>query len=195
MALPRLPPGLAAKQHQVVTKAVFLDRDGVINRSAVRDGKPYAPRTLEEFELFPDTLGSVHRLASAGYLLFVVTNQPDIGNKLVDPAIIDAMHAQLRQTLPITEIYCCPHSQTEGCACRKPKAGMLLSAKGAYDVDMSKSFMIGDRYSDVEAGFAAGCTPIFIDHEYVETPDLGATLRVNSLTQACDFILGEKNDH
>lgn len=170
-------------------KAVFLDRDGVINHSAVRDGKAYAPRSLAEFQLLPGVKEAAEALSAAGYLLIVVTNQPDIGNGLVDRAIVDEMHQHLLQQLPIAKIYLCPHRQNEGCECRKPKPGMLLAAKAEFGIDMAASYMIGDRYSDVCAGIAAGCTPVFIDYDYIETPDFDVKMRVQSLSQASQIIL------
>lgn len=171
-------------------KAVFLDRDGVINRSHVREGKPYAPRTLEEFQLLPGVVEATKKLSEAGFLLFVATNQPDIGNGLVDPEIVEQMHRQLLATLPITKIYTCPHRQNEGCECRKPKPGLILAGEKEYKIDIKKSYMVGDRYSDVQAAIAAGCVPIFIDYEYVETPDFDGTMRAMDLLQASKFILG-----
>ena len=155
----------------------------------MKDGKPYAPRRLEDFEILPQVPEAIQALADAGYLIFVATNQPDIGNGLVDAAIVEQMHAQLMARLPIEKIYVCQHSQKAGCDCRKPKPGMLLQAQHAYDLEMSTSYMIGDRAGDVAAGLAAGCTPIFIDKNYIETPDLGATLRAKDLPEASAYIL------
>lgn len=172
-------------------KAVFLDRDGVIIRSILRNGKPHAPTTLADFALLPDVETAVRDLADAGFLIFVVTNQPDIGNGLVAPEIVEQMHKELMQTLPIKKIYMCPHSQKEGCTCRKPKPGMLLTAKEEFGIDMAASFMVGDRYSDVLAGIAAGCAPVFIDNDYVETPDFDVKMRAESLFEASRCILGK----
>ena len=173
----------------MANKAVFLDRDGVINRALVRDGKPYAPRSLEDFEILPDVAKAIQRLKAAGYLIFVVTNQPDIGNGLVDKAVIEQMHAQLYAALPITKIYMCPHRQDEGCECRKPRPGMLLAAQQEFDVDMGASYMVGDRYGDVQASLAAGCRPIFIDKNYIETPVFSVNLRTDDLLAASGAIL------
>lgn len=189
MALSGVASGAAIEQNQMVAaKAVFLDRDGVINRTEVRDGKPYAPRSLAEFEIFPEVPEACKKLADAGFLLFVVTNQPDIGNGLVERSVVNAMHTQLLAALPITKIYLCPHTQDAGCDCRKPKPGMLLKAKDEFGIRMAASFMVGDRYSDVQAGQAAGCNPIFIYKNYVETPDFTGTLRTEDLLTASAHI-------
>jgi D-glycero-D-manno-heptose 1,7-bisphosphate phosphatase len=172
----------------VKRKAVFLDRDGVINRSIIKNGKGYAPRSLAEFELLPGVEEATAALKKADFLLFVVTNQPDIGNGLISPDIVDQMHQLLIKKLPLTKIYMCPHRQDENCACRKPKPGMLLMAKDEFDIDMKNSFMVCDRVSDVQAGISAGCTPFFIDHNYIETPDLGDIVRAKSLLQVIKYI-------
>ncbi len=149
-------------------RAVFLDRDGVINRSEVRNGKPYAPRALAQFRLLPGVIEAVKSLKRAGLLVIVVTNQPDIGNGLVDAAVVDAMHAKLRRVLPVDDIKVCPHRQDEGCTCRKPKPGMLLEAAREWNIDLKTSFMVGDRWGDIVAGRAAGCYTVFINRGYSE---------------------------
>ena len=125
--------------------AVFLDRDGVINRSEVRDGKPYAPRRLQDFRLLPGVINAIYDLKQAGLLVIVVTNQPDIGNGFVDTGVIDAMHEKLRRVSSIDDILVCPHRQDAGCRCRKPKPGMLIKAAKKWKIDLKKSFMVGDR--------------------------------------------------
>lgn len=175
-------------------KSVLLDRDGVLNLSEVRNGKPYAPRRFADFSLYPGTDEQLIRLQAGGFLLVVVTNQPDIGNGLADSAEIERMHDFLRSTLPIAAVYMCPHSQTEGCACRKPRPGMLLAAAEQFDIDLSASFMVGDRAGDVSAGLAAGCRTIFIDRDYGEPKPLGSHRTVASLAEAVDEILNLDNE-
>jgi histidinol-phosphate phosphatase family domain/HAD-superfamily hydrolase, subfamily IIIA len=172
-----------------IRRAVFLDRDGVINRSHVVDGKPYAPRHLTDFHLLPGAAASVDALVEAGFLVFVVTNQPDIGNRRVDPAAVEAMHDRLRGRLKVVDIYCCPHRQDEGCACRKPAAGMLLEAAERYSLDLAASYMVGDRSSDIEAGQKAGCSTIFIDRRYAEKLRVRPDATVGSLPAAVRHIL------
>ena len=150
-------------------RAVFLDRDGVLNNPIVQDGKPYAPRSLAEFEMLPGAADAVRALKDRGFLVIVVTNQPDIGNGLVAAEVVDAMHARLRVLAPVDDIRLCPHRQTDGCDCRKPKPGMLLAAARDYNINLGNSFMVGDRVVDVLAGEAAGCFTGFIDRCYKET--------------------------
>jgi D-glycero-D-manno-heptose 1,7-bisphosphate phosphatase len=122
--------------HSTLRRAVFLDRDGVINRCEVRDGKPYAPRRLNDFRLLPGATSAVHALKQAGLIVIVVTNQPDIGNGLVEAATVEAMHEKLRRRLPVDAIMTCPHRQNAGCACRKPKPGMLIEAAKKWHIDL-----------------------------------------------------------
>jgi len=170
-------------------RAAFLDRDGVINRCEVRDGKPYAPRHLKDFRLLPGAAAAVRDLHRAGLLVIVVTNQPDIGNGLTDAAVVEAMHNKLRRAMPIDGVMVCPHRQDEGCNCRKPRPGMLLTAANNWKIDLERSFMVGDRWGDVIAGQAAGCYTLFVNRGYKEprlaTPDSTA----NSLASATRIIL------
>lgn len=171
--------------------AVFLDRDGVLNVSDVRDGKPFAPRYVDAFEIYDEAPASLARLRVAGFRLIVVTNQPDIGNGLVDPAQVAAMHARLLSALPLDDVLMCPHSQEAGCGCRKPKPGMLLEAASRHRIDLTASFMVGDRAGDVAAGQAAGCRTIFIDRGYAEAAPDAPDFVVPSLSAAVDVILSQ----
>jgi D-glycero-D-manno-heptose 1,7-bisphosphate phosphatase len=170
-------------------RAVFLDRDGVLNRSEVRAGKAYAPRRLEEFRLLPGVPKSVRALKDAGYLIIVATNQPDIGNGKVAPEVVAAMHARLRQLLPVDEIAMCPHRQDENCPCRKPKAGMLTAAAQRFRIDLANSFMVGDRWSDIVAGRTAGCYTVFVNRGYREEMQIAPDATVSSLPAAARLIL------
>jgi D-glycero-D-manno-heptose 1,7-bisphosphate phosphatase len=160
-------------EHEIRKRAVFLDRDGVLNRPAVRDGLPFPPATAEEFELYPDVVDGCLQLKKAGFLLVVVTNQPDVGRGTQSRDAIEAMHSKLRAAIPsLDAIEVCFHAgatQGEPCDCRKPKPGMLLRAAAAYAIDLRASFFIGDRWRDVDCAHAAGCRSVFIDHGYRET--------------------------
>jgi D-glycero-D-manno-heptose 1,7-bisphosphate phosphatase len=169
--------------------AVFLDRDGVLVRGEIRDGKLYAPRRLEDFRLLPGAADGVRALHDHGFLTIVVTNQPDIGNGLVAAEVVEAMHAIMRRKLPLDSIEVCPHRQTDGCACRKPKAGLLLAAAERFSVDLSASFMVGDRSSDIVAGRSVGCYTLFIDRGYDRCTDVRPDAVVGSVRQAVQHIL------
>ncbi len=147
----------------VVRRAVFLDRDGVITRAVVRDGKP-CPAAEEGLELLPDVPAALVELHDAGFRLVVVTNQPDVARGTLRREVVDRMHARLRSLLPIDDIRTCDHDDEDECECRKPKAGMLEAAAQDAGLSLHDSFMVGDRWRDVEAGRRAGCTTIFIDY-------------------------------
>jgi D-glycero-D-manno-heptose 1,7-bisphosphate phosphatase len=168
--------------------AVFVDRDGVLNRSPVVSGKPVAPRTLKDFRLLPGAVSAIAALRRAGYLIVVVTNQPDVGHGLIDQATLDAMHRRLRERLAPDAIEICPHRQEEGCPCRKPKPGMLRRAARRLTINLQESYMIGDRWSDVEAGRAAGCYTILINRSYKSDQFSPPDSMVRSLAGAVEVI-------
>ena len=170
-------------------RAVFLDRDGVINRAIVRDGKPYAAMSAEELEILPGVPEALQRLRDAGYLNIVVTNQPDVGAGKLERAVVEAMHARLRKELAIDEVKVCYHVEADGCDCRKPKPGMILEAARQHGVDLGESFLVGDRWRDVAAGQRAGCKSFFIDYRYTEKVPDKPYVAVNSLPQAATIIL------
>ena len=177
------------------TRAVFLDRDGVINRAVVRSGKPYPPASLDELEIIngvPEALRDLHK---AGFKLIVVTNQPDVGRGTTSLETVEAIHAHMKKTLALDEIRACYHSGHEGCHCRKPKPGMLLDAADAHGIDLSKSFMVGDRWRDVDAGHAAGCQAIFIDEGYDEqAPQNQPVFICASLNEAAQWIIDNSGE-
>jgi D-glycero-D-manno-heptose 1,7-bisphosphate phosphatase len=170
-------------------RAVFLDRDGVLNRSAIRNGQPVAPTSLEDFALLPGVTEAIARLHQADFRLIVVTNQPDIATGKISREVLDLIHQRLRSWLPVDAIKVCPHVDKDQCACRKPKPGMLLEAAREWPIDLNRSFMVGDRWRDVSAGKAAGCKTIFIDYSYRETQVDQPDFVVTSLLEASDIIL------
>ena len=171
-------------------RAVFLDRDGVINRAVVRGGKPYPPANLAEMEILPGVPEALEALHKAGYLLIVVTNQPDVARGTVSRAAVEEMNNHVVSRLPIDEFRTCYHDSADCCICRKPSPGALLSAAALHDIDLKGSFMVGDRWRDVEAGKRAGCQTIFIDYGYAETRPEQFDCRVGSLLEAVPIILG-----
>lgn len=172
-----------------MTAAVFLDRDGVINRNAVRDDRPVAPTTLDAFEFLPGVEDAVAALRVAGFRIVVATNQPDVGKGVVDKTVVEAMHDRLRSRLAVDAIKVCYHVDDDGCDCRKPKPGMLLEAAREWRLDLGRSYMVGDRWRDVEAGRNAGCRTIFIDHHYAERRPAAPDFTVASLAEAASLIL------
>jgi len=171
-------------------RAVFLDRDGVLNRSVVRAGRPYAPTSLDEFELLPGVLEALTDLRTAGFVLVVVTNQPDLATGRIRPEVAEAIHQKLRALLPIDDIKVCGHVDEDDCSCRKPRPGMLFEAARDWSIDLYRSFIVGDRWRDVAAGKAAGCKTIFVDYGYAEELADRPDFVVTSLPEAVKIILG-----
>jgi D-glycero-D-manno-heptose 1,7-bisphosphate phosphatase len=173
----------------MVARAVFIDRDGVINESMHRDGLPVAPTRLEDFRLLPGVSDALAKLKEAGFLLVVVTNQPDIATGRASRAVVEAMNDQLLDQLPIDDIRVCAHVNDDNCDCRKPKPGLLLDAAQDHDIELSESWMIGDRWRDVGAGKAAGCRTVFIDYDYPERRPDKPDHVVRSLAEAVPLVL------
>lgn len=172
-----------------MTLAVFLDRDGVINRAIVRAGRPYPPGSMAEFEVLPGVAKAISHMKQAGYLIIVVTNQPDVATGVQRREVVDAMHDLLLDTLDIDEVRVCFHVDEDGCACRKPGPGMLLDAMRAWGIDMERSYMVGDRWRDIEAGKAAGCRTILVSRSYDERQPEEPDETVDSLPEASELIL------
>ena len=170
--------------------AVFLDRDGVLNRAEVRDGKPFPPPGQSELEILPDVASSLRDLKSQGFALYVVTNQPDVARGNQTREIVEVMHRKLISSLLVDDIFVCYHDDKDECTCRKPKPGLLFAAQRQHNVDLSRSFLIGDRWRDIDAGHAAGCTTILIDYGYRERkPAQPPEATVRSLREAADWIM------
>ena len=170
-------------------RAAFLDRDGVLTRAFVREGKPYPPASLAELEILPGVAQALQRLHAAGVLNVVVTNQPDVALGTQRREVVEAINERLSRQLPLDAVKVCYHADAEGCACRKPRPGMLLEAARELGIDLARSFMVGDRWRDVCAGNAAGCQAFFVDCGYAEARPVAPFVAVKSLSDAVDRIL------
>ncbi len=172
-------------------RAVFLDRDGVINQARVVDAKPYPPETLADFVILPEVGAACEKLKAAGYLLVVATNQPDVGRGAQSRATVEEMHRLMCATLPIDHVEVCWHAgRGEVCPCRKPKPGMLLHASELLGIDLARSYMVGDRWRDIDCGAAAGCATVFIDRGYDEMLRAQPGHMALNLLGAAEIIVG-----
>jgi D-glycero-D-manno-heptose 1,7-bisphosphate phosphatase len=170
-------------------RAVFLDRDGVLNQVILKNGKPYPPANLEELVIPEEVLPALQILKSLHYLLIVVTNQPDVARGTISLSIVQNINTKLLKLLPLDDVRVCYHDDSDGCTCRKPAAGLLLQAALDHDIDLEKSFMIGDRWKDVEAGQRAACKTVWLDNQYEENePKRAPDYTTNSLMQAVMWI-------
>ncbi|NNF78250.1 MAG: HAD-IIIA family hydrolase [Rhizobiales bacterium] len=179
-----------------LNRAVFLDRDGVLTVPEFRNGRSYAAQSLETFHFYPDAADGVKSLKEAGFIIVVVTNQPDVGAGLVERSLIDTMHERLRAAMPVDDVEVAieTRAQAQGLATdrRKPGIGMLMSAAKRWNLDLNSSYMVGDRASDIEAGLAAGCTSVFIDLGYTnELVATGQAATVSSVSEAAAWIVAD----
>jgi D-glycero-D-manno-heptose 1,7-bisphosphate phosphatase len=171
-------------------RAVFLDRDGVLNRAIVREGKPYPPDSVAALEILPGVPDALADLKAAGFLLVVVTNQPDVAKGIQRRAVVEAIHQRLQAELPLDAIFVCYHQDSDRCNCRKPAPGLLEEAAARYELYLPFCFMVGDRWRDVDAGCRSGCQTILLDYGYRErAPDNEPAARFGSLREAADWIL------
>jgi len=171
-------------------KAIFLDRDGVLNQSYIVNGKPFAPRKLNDFKFVDDVENAIKILKSTGYYLIVVTNQPDVGNGLMKKEIVESMNNLMMTRLGLDAVKVCYHSQKDECDCRKPKPGMLLESSRELGIDLKESFLIGDRKGDIVAGKSVGCYSIFIDNGYSKSEQPStADFVASNIKEAASHIL------
>ncbi len=171
-------------------KAVFFDRDGVLNQAIIKNGKPYPPASLETLMIADDALAALNLLKQQAFLLIGATNQPDVARGTTSRVLVEAINTALLTKLPLDDIRVCYHDDADSCHCRKPEPGLLLAAAQDYDIDLTKSYMIGDRWKDIEAGRRAGCRTIWLDFQYREKfLSAAPNFIAHSLTQAAEWIL------
>ncbi len=173
--------------------AIFLDRDGTLNRQLIRDGQPYPPQTIEEFNLFDGVPAACAQIAAVGFVLVVATNQPDVGRGTQSQAVVEAMHDKLRALIPqISRVEVCyDPGRGEVSSRRKPEPGMLLDAARDLGLDLARSWMIGDRWRDVDCGRRAGVRTVFIDFGYAEKLHAAPDFTVSSFPEAARIILAQ----
>ena len=184
-------------EHEVARRAVFLDRDGVINRVVIRDGTPHPPSRLEDFELYEDVFDGCARLKAANFLLVVITNQPDVGRGTQTRQTVEAMNLKMQSALPFLDrIEICYHAgerYRDVCSCRKPRPGLILRAAAALNIDPKTSYVIGDRWRDIDCAHAAGCRAILIQRNYDETLRETPDFTVTNFGEAAAAVLRESN--
>ena len=173
--------------------AVFLDRDGVLNHPVIRDGKPYPPATVEALRIISGVEAACESLRSAGFLLVMVTNQPDIGRGSASALAVQAINSAVAKSLHLDAVKLCPHDDHHACSCRKPLPGLLLEAARDLAISLPSSYVVGDRWRDIEAGERAGCKTVFIDYNYQEKRPARPDFITASLAQATEWIVSDFN--
>jgi len=176
----------------VKNRCVFLDRDGVINYPLIKNNLPYSPRNMSEIVLYPDLKFNLQLLRQAGFILIIVTNQPDISRGDMTINELHNIHNFiLSKHEEIADIYVCIHDDKDNCNCRKPKHGLLLEACVKYSLSLPNSYIIGDRWKDIQAGNIAGCKSVFINYNYSEKQPTLPFYEVTNLSNAVKYILKE----
>lgn len=174
------------------SRAIFLDRDGVLNHPVVREGKSYPPARVEDLKIYEGLREPLQRLKDRGFVLIVVTNQPDVARGTTPRSTVEAINDAIAQEIPaIDKFIVCFHDNSDGCDCRKPLPGMLLAGAAEFDIDLARSYMIGDRRGDIEAGIAAGSRTIFVDRAYREPSPTNYNYKVSSTHEALNIIESE----
>jgi D-glycero-D-manno-heptose 1,7-bisphosphate phosphatase len=174
-----------------LNRAVFLDRDGVIKQAQVRNGHPFSPADMTEFFWVEPIKEVTLELKSLGYFLFCVTNQPDVGRGLQSREIVESFHATILAELPIEKVFACYHNDRDKCSCRKPRPGMIVEAQKEYDLNLAASWLIGDRWKDIDAGAAAGCNTVFLEYGYDEKLKTEPDYTISQLAQLVPLIRAE----
>lgn len=176
-----------------VRRAVFLDRDGVLNEAEVRDGKPYPPASAAAVRIVDGAVEGMERLRQLGFVLLVATNQPDVARGTQTMEELGEINAALQAELPLDAFFICPHDSGDGCDCRKPKPGLLLLGAEKFGLSLPDSYMIGDRWRDMDAAAAAGVRGVWIDYGYAERgPSAQPDAQVKSLREAVDWIISQE---
>lgn len=147
---------------------MFLDRDGVLIEAQVRDNKPYAAESINDVRVIAGVREACAELKRLGFLLVLVTNQPDVARGRITREFVDEVNRRLLTELGLDAAQVCDHDDADDCACRKPKPGLMIEAAENLSIDLAASFVVGDRWRDIEAGRRAGCRTVFVDHGYDE---------------------------
>ena len=169
-------------------KAIFLDRDGVINEAIVKNGKPHSPKNINELKINPHANELIKYLKFKNYLTLVVTNQPDVERKKTPKKDVIEINNFLQKSLNLDDVFVC-YSGDDDCFHRKPNPGMLLDAQKKWNIDLSLSYLIGDRSKDIDAGQKAGVKTIFIDYNYEEKKPIYSNYTVYSLKDIKKIII------
>ena len=169
-------------------RAIFLDRDGTLNKAFIKNGLPFSPLSFSEFEILPGIKESILRFKKLNFVCLLVTNQPDVSRGKIKKNVVIQMNRLLKSEVKLDDIFVCYHDDLDNCECRKPKPGLLLDAGKKWNINLNKSYMIGDRWKDVQAGINAGCKTIFINNNYKENKEVKANFTTDTLLSAVHIL-------
>ena len=181
--------------HDSMNKAIFLDRDGVVCKAVIREGKPFPPASASEMEVLPGVKSAITVFKRLGFKVFIVTNQPDVARGTIKKESVEEINNRLAELLTIDDWLVCYHDDVDRCLCRKPLPGMICQLADKYSLDLSNCIMVGDRWKDIEAGKAAGCITFFVDNNYNEKRPADFNFSVNSLEQVADILRKGTSDY
>src|SRR5512138_31798 len=148
-------------------RAVFIERDAILNEVRSGPKQQISPLTLEEFKVNLSAKEPLQKLKASGFVLIATTNQPGLSRGYQSRRELDRMHDILRRTFPLDDILVCPHDEADHCPCRKPRPGLLIEAAFKWHINLDHSFVISDKWQDAEAARTAGCTSLLIKSPYV----------------------------
>jgi D-glycero-D-manno-heptose 1,7-bisphosphate phosphatase len=180
-------------QKNTLHKAVFFDRDGVINVAKILNGRPHPPENLSELVITPSAKEVIYKLKNAGFKIIVITNQPDVARGLVTREQVEEINNYLMSRLSIDIFKVCYHDDVDKCECRKPLPGLIIESAKEYNLDLKHSYVIGDRWKDIAAGEAVGCKTIFIDYKYMEIKPINPGYVIDNLDLVVNIILGKNH--
>jgi D-glycero-D-manno-heptose 1,7-bisphosphate phosphatase len=168
-------------------KAIFFDRDGILNKSIIIDSKPYSPRTLKEFKINYFLKKYISFFKKKNFLIIVITNQPDVGSGLVSKNLVLNFNKKLKREFFLNDLYACYDVDNKSFF-KKPNPGMLFLAQKKYNIDMSKSYFVGDRWKDMEASCRAGIRGLFVDFNYKEKKPVKYFKKFSSLYKTMIYL-------
>ena len=172
--------------------AVFFDRDGVLNHAIIKEGKPSPPASLDELIINSNARVALNNLKAKGFLIIVVTNQPDVARGQTPQHVVEKINQRLLTELPLDDIRVCYHDDVDNCVCRKPKPGLIQQAAHDFSIDLTHSYMVGDRWKDIAAGKAAFCRTIWLKNNYAEKQPEMMDYSADTLIDVADWILKQE---
>ena len=172
-------------------RGVFLDRDGILNKTYFQGKIPIPPSNLDEVEIIPGVIEAIKLFSENNFLPVVITNQPDISRGVNTVEIVESINQKIGDLTGINHFYICPHDDQHMCSCRKPKPGLIHLSASELTLELTGSIMVGDRWRDVAAGQALNLTSYFVDYSYDEKKPNEPFIKVSSLLDAAQKALGK----